>query len=240
MFEQIGAFFASVVHAEFTFESIGEFFRSTFGAMAQSPSVSYIWNGITSALSGISAVVPFIIILLSIVEILCGKRILNFQKFLFCVLIGYCVGATYISPLINQIFTLPDYISGAVIAIVAAVLCKFIYVLFYVLAAGYTGYLLSFSGLYIEFLAPITKGNYFIAIVIAAAFIVLALVLRKYLEMFGTSVLGGYFLSKSIIALFDYRALGFLGEFGWVAELVLILLVGVLGFIFQYKTRVRY
>jgi len=240
MFEQIGAFLASVVHAEFTFEVMGEFFRNTFGAMAQSSSVSYIWNGITSALSGISAIVPFILMLLSVVEILFGKRLLTFQKFLFCVLVGYCVGATYISPLINQIFALPDYVSGVVIAIVAAVLCKFIYVMFYVIAAGYVGYLLSFSGLYIAFLAPITKGSYFIAIVVAVAFIILALLLRKYLEMLGTSILGGYLFSKSVIAVFDYRALEFLGESGWIVELVLILLIGVLGFIFQYKTRVRY
>ena len=240
MFEQIGAFFASVVHAEFTFDVIGEFFRSTFGAMAQSSSVSYIWNGITSAISEFAFIIPLALIVLAILEVLCGKRILTVQKFLFCVLVGYCVGATYISPLINQIFALPDYISGIVVAIVAAVLCKFIYVVFYVIAAGYVGYLLSFSGIYIQFLESVTKGNYFIAIVVAAVFIVLALLLRKYFEMLGTSLLGGYFLSKAIIMFYDYRALEFLGEFGWVAELVLILVLGLFGFIFQYKTRVRY
>jgi hypothetical protein len=59
------------------------------------------------------------------------------------VVVGFCFGVHYVSPLINNIFNLPPYISGAVIALVAAVLSKFIYVAGYVFVAGYSGYLIA-------------------------------------------------------------------------------------------------
>ncbi len=241
MFERIGSILSSIAGAKYDFDILGNIAGRIFGNMAANETIAGIWEAILSAISPFAAFVPFALIILALIEVFFGKKLINLQKFLACVVVGFCFGVHYVSPLINNIFNLPPYISGAVIALVAAVLCKFIYVAGYVFAAGYSGYLIAYSGAYIPFLSSVTKGNLIISLAIALAFVAVALIFRKYIEMFGTAALGGYFISKTIIAnFFDYRTLEFLGEVGWIAELVLILVIAIVGFIVQYKTRTRY
>ena len=229
MFERIGRILSSIAGAKYDFDIIGNISKRIFGNMAANETIAGLWDTILSAISSFATFVPFALIILALIEVFFGKKLINLQKFLACVVVGFCFGVHYVSPLINNIFNLP------------AVLSKFIYVAGYVFVAGYSGYLIAYSGKYIPFLASVTKDNLIISLAIALAFVAVALIFRKYIEMFGTALLGGYFISKTIIANFtDYRALEFLGEAGWVAELVLILVIGIIGFIVQYKTRTRY
>ncbi len=241
MIERIGRILSRIAGAKYDFKTLGDIFNRIFGNMAANDTVEKIWGAILSAVASFAALIPIALIVLALIETFFGKKLINIQKFLACAIVGFCFGVQYVSPLINNIFALPPYISGAVIALVAAVLSKFIYVSGYIFAAGYVGYHIAYSGAYIAFLASVTKDNLIISLAVALAFVAVALIFRKYIEMLGTSLLGGYFISKIIIANFvDYRALSFMGNAGWVAELALILVVGIVGFIVQYKTRTRY
>ncbi len=243
MFEQIGNFFTSAINGQYDFKITGDFFNWFFHDMAQNASISGLWQYVMNAISGFAAFVPYVLLLLSLVEVFFGKKLLGLQKFLVAAAIGYCVGVTYVHGLIAPIFpTLPDYISGAVIALVAAVLSKFIYVITYIVAAGYAGYLLAYVPTYIPFLKGITHENILFSAIVAVVFIILALLLRKHIEMFGTAALGGFFISKIVISgfKFNYVELELFGTFGWLVELIAILLIGLIGFIVQYKTRSRY
>ena len=238
--EQIGAFFASIANGSFNFYAIGDFFNGYIAKFQASAELMNMWNGIVGFLGKLGAAMPIVLLALCAVEIFLGKKLIQLQRFLLCVAVGYSVGVLMISPLINQAFLLPNYITGIVIAIVAAVLSKYIYFVALALASGYSVFLIFYTNACVPFPLP-TVGNMVISIIIAVAAVVLVFLLRKYVEMAGTAILGGFLATRVVIFnYFDYRTLGFLVGREWIAELVLVGLLGIAGFIVQYKTRARY
>lgn len=237
MFESIGAFFISLVNAEFDFASLGAFFASVAEAITQNEELMNIWNTVVAATSSFAVVVPFILIVLSLLIVFFGKKMINVLRFLTCLIVGYIVGVLYVSPVINQVIPLPNYISGIVISAVSSVLSKYIYFVTVALAAGYSSYTLFCSPKYIPFFT-VLHGNAIACLIIMLVAILLAFLLLKFIEMYGTSVLGAFFISLCVRVNFvDYKLLL---SFGWIIELVWLLFIGVLGFIIQYKTRARY
>ena len=233
-------FINSLVTGKFDFAALGEFFRVTGENIKANADLMGLWETVLSATASFAFVIPIIGIAFGLIELIFGKKLVPVQRFLFCAVCGFFAGILYISPLINSMFPLPYYISGIVIAIVAAVLCKFIYFILLALAAGYSVYIVSINGL-IPMLGDFTRGNWLIGLIAVAVAIILVFALRKYVEMLGTSVLGAFINSRIVAtSYFDYRALEFLGGFGWLAELVVVAVIALIGFIIQIKTRKRY
>lgn len=233
-------FINTFITGGFDFKALGEFFAMTFDSIKNHGDLMWTWNTILEATSSFAFVFPIVFIAFGLIEILFGKKVLPVVRFLFCVVSGYVAGVLYIAPLVNNMVELPSYIAGTVIAIVAAVLCKFLYFLLLAVAAGYSVYIVSINGM-IPVVADITKGNWLVGVIAVGVAVILAFVLRKFIEMAGTSVLGAFIISKTVIAnYFDYRTLDFLGEFGWIAEIVIVSLLALIGFIIQVKTRKRY
>lgn len=238
--EKLGAFFASIADGSFNFYAIGDFFNGYIARFQASEELMNMWNGLVGFLSKLGAALPIVLFALCAVEIFLGKKLIQIQRFLVCIAAGYCVGVLTISPLINQAFLLPNYISGIVIAIVAAVLSKYIYFVALALAAGYSVFLICFTNACVPFALP-TAGNMVVSIIVAAVIVFLMFLLLKYVEMAGTAILGGYLATRVVIAsYYDYRTLSFLVGREWIAELVLVGLLAIFGFIVQYKTRARY
>jgi hypothetical protein len=123
---------------------------------------------------------------------------------------------------------------------VLAVLCKYIYFAVVAIAVGYSVYITCVNPEILPFTTPV-NGNHLISLVIALVAVLVVFLLLKYIEMIGTSVLAAFCISRIVIMHFvDYRAFAFLGNWGWVAELVLVAIVGILGSVVQIKTRKRY
>lgn len=237
---KFGVFLESLLSGEFDFSALGQFFANINHSIMANSDLMGIWNAMLTATASITMVVPIIFIALGAIEWLFGKKLIPLQRFLLCAAVGYICGVLYISPLINGIFSLPSYISGAVVGLVAAVLCKFMYYVAYAGAAAYSVYIVSINGI-IPFLSDFTEGNHMIALVAAAVAVIIAFILRKYIEMLGTAILGAFIISKAVNSnYFDYTALEFFGDMGWIAELAVIGAVGLIGFIIQIKTRRRY
>ena len=240
MGEGFNLFLNSLITGKFDFAALGEFFISMNESIMANTDLMGIWDAIVGAVASIASFLPIIFIALGAIELLFGKKLIPLQRFLLCAGVGFVCGVLYISPLINGMFTLPSYISGIVIGLVAAVLCKFVYYVAYAAAAAYSVYIVSINGL-IPFLADFTENNWMIGAIAAAVAVIVAFIFRKYIEMLGTALLGAYVISSTVIVnYYDYRTLEFIGDMGWVAELVVIGVVALIGFIVQIKTRKRY
>ena len=235
--EKIGAFFASIANGTLNFYVIGDFFNGYIARFAASEELMNMWNGLVGFLSKLGAAAP---IALCAVEIFLGKKLIQIQRFLACIAVGYCVGVLSISPLINQAFLLPNYISGVVIAIVAAVLSKYVYFLALALAAGYSIFLICYTNACIPFPIP-TAGNLVVSIIVAAIVVLIMFLLLKYVEMAGTAILGGFLATRVVMAYyFDYRTWALFVGREWLGEIIFVGIIAIIGFTVQYKSRARY
>ena len=233
------AFFTSVMNAEFDFSILGQFFGGYIWTVTNNAELLGMWNAFFSAIAPYAYVVPIVLIVLCAIVIFFGKKLVPLIRFLACIVVGYVVGVITVSPLINQIFVLPNYVSGIVIAIVAGVLAKFIYYIGIVLGVGYISYMVCFRAAIVPALTNYTKGNAIASLIVALIAIVLVLLLRKLIEMGATAFAGAFFISEIVIAnYFNYTTV--IAVDPVIVKYVAVGIVALVGFIVQYKTRKRY
>lgn len=182
---------------------------------------------------------PIGYIVLALILAFFGKRIYALPRFLAFFFVGFLLGTYFLAPIISPIIPqLPAWVIGVVIATIVSVLSKFLYYVIYTVAVAYPVYSLSFSLIPLDGLT--IEGKCWIAFGISVVVTVIALLLRKFIEMAGTAALGGYIVAESIRFYFDYTTLDFLSGIEWVGILVITLVIALIGFIVQVKTRERY
>jgi hypothetical protein len=126
---------------------------------------------------------------------------------------------------------LPNYISGLVIGLVAAVFCRYLYFAILTVIVGYGTYLLLISYVFADKL--------FISLIISIAIVIVVFSFRKYVEMALSSMFGGYLVSLVIrLNYFDYVVSW--GVTGLLIELFLILALCGLGTFYQIKHRTKF
>ena len=97
-----------------------------------------------------------------------------------------------------------------------------------------------FRGEILSALTSFTAGNYIYSLAVAAVFIVLVFILRKYVEMVGTAMLGGFGIACVVRGFYDYTSLQPFVGIEWLGVLVVTLIFALVGFIVQIRTRSRY
>ena len=237
--EAITAFFSSVMNAQFDFTALGNFFGWYITSIKENAELLGMWEAVWQYIAPYAFVVPIALIVLSAICLFFGKKILPFIRFLACVVIGYAVGVITVSPLINSVFTLPNYVSGIVVAIVAGALSKIVYYLAITVGVGYVSYMVCMRGEILPQLTSFSKGNTIVCLIVAVIAVVLVFLLRKFLEMGATAFAGAFFISEVVIANYvDYTAL--IPFDANIVKYVAVGVVALIGFIVQFKTRTRY
>jgi hypothetical protein len=184
--------------------------------------------------------IPYIMMAAMLLMAFFGKKLLPVTKFVSFFAIGFGLGVYFIQPLVEDIVSIPAWISGLVVGILAAIICRFLYVIFFAVAVFYGVYTACYAGLG-ETLANFAFDKALIFMAVAAVAVILAFILRRFVEMLYTSALGGYVLAGLIAAnLYDYTTLSFLSGIEWVGTLVVTVVIALLGFVVQVKTRKRY
>lgn len=233
MYESIQDFFASVANGEFGSAAIGEFW-STFAASSIYVEIESL---VTSLLPAIAIV--GVLLALSLVQLFVGKKLIGFQKFLAFFAIGFACGVMFLAPVVDTIMVLPPWISGLVVGLVAALLCKPLYFLSYIFTAGYSVFAICFVGEFLPEVTAFTQGNLIYSLVAGGVALILALILRKWVETLLSAFLGAWCTFQCVDALVG----GLENMLADSTELVMWIAVGVLtliGFIVQVKTRRRY
>ena len=241
MFANFGEFFNAIKEARFGFGSFWQWVTELYYSITKNPDISNIWSAIMRFLDPFYSVVPYMLIILSLIVAFFGRKMMPVLKFAFFFLIGFVLGVYYITPLIEKVVVVPGWVCGLVIAVVSAVLYRFLYVAGYSVACVYSVYILCYSGFYIKETTAYTTGKALVCLAVAAVALILAFLLQKYLEMFGTALLGGYFVAVIVRGfIFDYRTLGFLANNPKIGAFVISFLIAVPATIFQYRTRRKY
>lgn len=242
MFENFFDFFAAVKEARFGFSEIWQAVVELYYSITQNSDISSIWTALMNFLEPFMIFVPYIIIALMIVVSFFGKKIIAVLKFTTFFVVGFALGVYFIPPLLVDVITIPGWISGLVIGILAAVLYRFIYITSFAVSCAYSVYLLCYGAFFLDgTLAEYSLDKSLVSLVVAVLVTVVAFFIRKYVEMIGTALLGGYLCALTVRNLiFDYRTLEFLDGIGWVMTLAIVLVIAIPGAIFQIKKRKRY
>lgn len=237
--DAIMAFINSVINAEFSFPVLSEFFGGYMWSLASNAELVTLCRTVLGALAPYAFAIPIALIVLSSLQLFFGKKLLPLSRFLAAAAMGYAVGVVTISPIINNIFVLPNYVSGIVMAIVAGVLAKFVYYIGIAVGVGYISYMVCFTAAFLPQITNYTKGNNIASAVVCAVAVILVLLLLKFIEMAGTAFLGAFLISELVIANYvNYPALVPMDPV--IVKYVAVGVVALIGFIIQYKTRRRY
>ena len=237
-FATFGEFFECIKNAELDFTGVWELLVAIYTAISTNATVVALWEGLMGLISVVLPYMTYILLALCVVETFFGKKLFGLQKFLLFLTVGFTAGIQYVAPLITGLLPIPEWVVGLVVGIVCALLCKFLYFVVYVVAAGYSVYMIAYSGAYLSFVTNFTKGNLIIALVCAAVAVVVALLLRKYIEMLGTAALGAWGVVTYVKAIYDFTALVPGSEA--LVGLIAFGVIALIGFAVQVKTRKRY
>ncbi len=229
-------FFKKVLAAEFDFDAIGQFFKNLFNG-SFTGKVEALWDQLWGMVSVIHPFVGYLFLALALVQLLFGKRLLGFQKFVGAFAVGYAASVVYLVPVLADLIpALADFgwIVGIVVGIIAILLRKILYMAVYIIAFAYIPYYLVYSGSLVEAIG----GNMIIAAAVAAVVVILAIVLRKWVEMLGLSALGAYCITKTLDVKFG--VIDMIPMDGMLVGLIIVGVLTLIGFIIQVKTRKRY
>jgi hypothetical protein len=182
---------------------LGSIFNSVLNEASIAPYAATAKEFIAS----LGVIFPIAIIALCLFVGLFGRRISGLVRFLLLFAIGFFAAVHFVCPVISGVFpAVPGYAVGLAAGLLAAVLSKLIYNVAYIGVVGFAVYKICFDAMLFEQLTAMTKGDMNVSLAVAAAAVIIALILRKYLEMFITSLLGGLGVAFFVNNFFDYAS----------------------------------
>ena len=220
-------------------------------------SLSTYWDMAKKAMSNVGEWLPYVVLLvLSLLLCFFGKKMMGFLKVVAFLGIGYAFGGVTLPALIGaeSVSKAPvPLIFAIVVAVLAALLSKFLYCIGMACLLGYTAY---FAGYTYSVTLKIVKAGEMqmvAGLVCAAVVILLFFLLRKFWERLLTAVGGAWLSMLCIKGIYDFTAVPFLKQLGgfeqtflrpdaivFVSELIVAGVIAIIGFIIQIQTRKRY
>ncbi|MBP3606604.1 MAG: hypothetical protein J6J66_08420 [Clostridia bacterium] len=206
--------------------------------------VEAVWEKLMSLLSVIEPFLPYVLIALGAIELLFGKRLLGLQKFFGMFCIGYGAAVAYLVPVIPfEGIAKYAWIVGIVVGVVGILLRKFLYMVLYIGAFAFFPAWVLYSGQIAA--ASALAGNLIVAAAAGAVVAILAILLRKWVEIWGLSIFGAWAIvtvldkPKYGIQIVD-KICGLTVNQPVIIGFVLLGVLALIGIIFQTKTRKRY
>lgn len=241
MFNSLGEFFNSLKQAEFTFSSIWKAIVSLYYDITKNPDIESLWGALMENISPIYATVATLAVVFCVIVALYGSKMMGFLKFVFFFVASFALGIHLLAPIIPDTVAIPSVIVGLGTGLLAAVLYRFLYVVLFSAVVGYGTYLLVYNGFYLQAAPTYTPTKAFICLVIAFAVVLVAFFFKKYIEIAGTALLGGWCASWVFAnEIYAFTNVKIFHGIEWLGILIPALIIAVIGFILQMKTRYRY
>lgn len=241
MFSSFGEFFTCVKEARFTFDVIKDWLVSVFVSIKGNDDIALIWDNLMHWIYSARVLLVSILIVACLVVAFFGKKIIGVIKFCAFFVTGFAVGTHYLAPLLPSEIDIPSWIIGIVVALIAAVLYRFLYIILYCVTVGYGAYVFAYYGFFVKNDASFSGGRATACLVVALVLLVIALIFRKYIEMIVTAFLGSWcavLLFRYHICKFEKLSL-FSGHF-WIAIMIPTIVLTAVSAVVQIKTRRRY
>lgn len=223
-------FFSKVISGDFCFDALKESIIRFNETVATHPDMTFLSDFYNSA----AGVMPYVTVAVMLLFLFFGKKLLPQIKFVCSFFVGFGLGVYFLAPAVDGIISgVPAWVSGLVIALLLLAINRLFYFLFFISAAFFTSFVLLNS--FLNFGALLLLS-------VAAVGVIIALIFKKYFEMLGTAFLGAFVLLRKIdssfIAFNTEINLGSAFSFELISLLAII--IAIVGFTVQIKTRKRY
>lgn len=241
MFTNFSEFLNCVKEARFNFDVIWQWLTSIFKAITENPDVQGVWQALMTLISPIYTSVVVILIVCCLIAAFFGRKIISVLKFFLFFVAGFFLATHFLAPLLPSQIDVHACIIGLVVALVVAVLAKFLYAILYFVFFAYGTYASVFFVLLLNPAESYSNTKAIVCLAISVVVTVLAFVFRKYIEMTVTSVLGAW----AAVVLFagnihNFSAWPLFAGREWVGIFVATVILALLGLLVQVKTRRRY
>lgn len=214
-------------------------FTSIFDSVMQEASIAPYVANISAFIEGMGITFPIVLIVLSLIVGLFGRRLSDLVRVVLLFAIGFVASVYWLAPMVATVVPgIPGFAIGIAVGLFAAVMSRLIYNLVYVGCIGFDVYNICFRGLFLVELTSLTQGNFTTSVTVAFVATLVALGLRKYLEMIITAVAGGIGVAYFANQIYEYSA-----SMGMEPMTAIILVGAVLAipfFLFQFRNRVLY
>lgn len=169
-----------------------------------------------------------------------GQRIFGFVRWLLVFMVGFLTGAGVVGPLLQRLAPAANpLLIGLLIGLLLAVLSGFIYNVVFVAVIGFDVFNICFNALYFPGLVALTKGNIVVCAIITVVCIIIALSLRKYVEMILTSGIAGIAIAFAVKEYF-YDFTAHIPLAPATSAVIMGLILTAVMFIYQYRNRIRF
>ena len=214
-------------------------FTSILDSVMHESSVLPVTDAYNGFVESMGASYAYILLALCLVAGMFGRRLSGLIRVLILFSVVFVASVYWVAPIVQSFIPdIPAIGIGVAIGIFAAVMSRMIYNLVYVGCIGVDVFNICFNALFFIELTSLTEGNLIASIGAAAGATILAILVRKYLEMIITAGAGAFG-----VAFFANEIFGYAANFG-MDSMTTIIIVGVIlavpMFIYQYYNRVLY
>lgn len=214
-------------------------FMSIISSVMYEQSIAPFTASVLAFVNSLGIFFPIIMIGLCLVVGLFGRRLSDVIRVLLLFAVGFVASVHWVAPFVQGVVpAIPAYVVGITCGIVVAVLSRMIYNLVYIGCIGFDTYNICMNALFVVELTSYTKGNLPVSIAVAVIVTIIALVLRKYLEMILTAGIGGIGAALLLKKLYDYTV--FVNFAPMTTAILLGAVIAIPMFIYQYYNRVLY
>lgn len=214
-------------------------FTSIFDSVMNEASIAPFATMCKDFYSSYGVIIAIAIMAICLIVGFFGRRLSPVVRTLLLFAVGFVASVYWLTPMVHTVFpVVPGYAVGIAVGIFVAVMSGFIYNIVYIGAIGFDVYNICFNALFIVEITSLTKGNLALCLGIAFAAVMIALGIRKYLEMIITAAGGGIGL-----AFFANELLHYADSFGTEPMTAILIVGAVLAvpmFLYQYYNRVIY
>lgn len=235
MFSSWSDFFGAVSDGCLDFGEFSQRISNFYYAITKTSDIESIWDAFSNAFLPIQALVTVIVLAACLGLAFFGQKVMPVLKFVVLFIVGFILGVYLIPPAIEGVIHIPTWICGMLLALVVAVLYKFLYIGLLSVAIAYSVYTVCYSGFYFSEITEISIPLVIICIIISISAVAVSLYFLRYIEMGLTAFLGAYFF------LLAFRTMLLGGASASPALTVIIVLIISAPAVFvQYKMRKVY
>ena len=214
-------------------------FTSILDSVMQEASIAPYVASISAFIESIGIAFPIALIVLSLLVGLFGRRLSDLVRVVLLFAIGFVASVYWLVPMIATVVPdIPGFAIGLAVGLFAAVMSRLIYNLVYVGCIGFDVYNICFRGLFIVELTSLTQGNITTSVTVAFVATLVALGLRKYLEMIITAAAGGIGVAYFVNQIYEYSAS--MGMEPMTAIILVGAVIAVPFFLIQFRNRELY